>query len=172
MEFSVSQLWVLPCSLKYSRLPWGSFVIIPREWQSQWQRLSRVPTGRAPAGVAGVVSPDEGAEAQRGCASRLGPHSRRGRAAPLWSSLPVLPQAAPAPTEGAHAPKCVCVCLYRAVVLRVSCHLSWFHNLGKNKRAMRVVYSTNTKTALPGTNAVDFLVCLMIDVLWFWPNPL
>lgn len=65
----------------------------------------------------------------------------------------------------------VCVCTGPwCYVCLVICHgfITW----ERTRRAMRVVYSTNTKTALPGTNAVDFLVCLMIDVLWFWPNPL
>ena len=80
-------------------------------------------------------------------------HTARGAELLLLEPPPCASPGSLAPTERAHAPKCVCVCpqaawlpqrertplsvfvcLQSALVLHVSRHLSRFHNLGKKQQ--------------------------------------
>lgn len=131
IQCSLSQAGVLECSPKAipaSRMqhpcnPTGAVIVgasvIP---------LTLPARGKALVGAKTVPSPDEDAEAQRGCTSLLGTHSQRGRGVSLWSLLPVLPQAAPAPTERMHTAKRVCAHICTKLTVTASyprCFTTW-----------------------------------------------
>lgn len=75
-----------------------------------------------------IPSPDEGAEAQRGCASFLQPHSQR--VEQLLCEAPSL--CLPRQRQGTPVPRVLCACVHRTSSHGVSPSV-FLHNLGEQE---------------------------------------